>query len=117
MYNNSLGFGDCAVLCCGGTLLFLFAGFALATGTLGRLLGFGGNFMNRAGGTFNNPNTQSGGRIGGLPGFNNPYQGSGGRIGGNQGYGTPNESSSGSIGGRSSNEEAGRGGGGGASFS
>ena len=64
--SGGLGFGDLAVLCCGGFFLIGFVIFALLTGTAERLLGslFGGT-MNRPGGTFNNPNLRGGGRIGG----------------------------------------------------
>lgn len=116
--SSGLGLGDVLILCCGGTCILGFVVFALFTGTFGRLFGLGNRFMSRPGGSFNNPNVRSGGRIGGTPGFQNPFFGSGGRVGGSgQGYSNPNEGSSGSIGGRSSSSETtDRGSGGGASF-
>ncbi len=102
---SNLGFGDFAVLCCGGVFVLLFVVFALFTGTLGRLFGLGNNIMRRPGGSFNNPNERSGGRIGGAPGFNNPFESGGGRIGGGQSFDNPDTGSSGSIGGRPTNKQ------------
>src|ERR1700694_3518432 len=98
--NSNLGFGDFLILCCGGLCVGAFALFALATGTLGRLLGIGSNLLNRPRVFFNDPNLRSGGRVGGNPGFTNPYRSSGGSIGGGESFSNPTENSSGSIGGR-----------------
>ncbi len=115
--SNGLGMGDFVVLCCGGTCILGFVVFGLFTGTFARLFGFGNRFMNRPGGSFNNPGVRSGGRIGGSPGFQNPFMGSGGSVGGGAGFDNPDEGSSGSIGGRSqSNQTSDKGSGGGASF-